>query len=136
MSTKPKVLPKRPGQRPPRLDSLKNPQPRAPPQIKNKKTPTTCTNPECVEKDVIEEDGQLVCQSCGTVIQEMHIVSEITFGETAGGAATVQGSHVAADQGYARAAGGQRLKMSGGMDSREITEANGKYIMYYLDGGA
>ncbi len=135
MSVNPKVAPKRQGQRLPRLDSLKNPQPRPPPQAtiaQRNEAPTTCTNPECVESNLIDEDGKLICTSCGNVIQEMHIVSEISFAEASNGAATVQGSHVAADQSYARAPSGQRLKMSGGMDSREITEANGKHIMQDL----
>ena len=128
MSAIPKIAPKRQGQRMPRLDSLKNPQPRPPPQVassQGKKAVTTCTNAECTESVVEEEDGKLVCISCGNVLQEMHIVSEIQFNENAGGAATVQGSHVGADQSRARAPGGQRLKMSGGMDSSEITNANG-----------
>ncbi len=115
----------------PRLDSFKNPQPRPIPQAKGaqrKTAPTTCTNAQCIEPNVIEEDQSLLCVSCGTVLQEIRIVSEVTFGENSAGAATLQGSHVAVDQSYARAPSGQRLKMSGGMDSREITEANGTHL--------
>ncbi len=119
----------------PRLDSFKNPQPRPPPQAKSaqrKNVPITCTNSQCTNPNVVEEDLVLVCVSCGSVVQESRIVSEVTFGENPTGGATLQGSHVAADQSYARAPPGQRLKMSGGMDSREITEANGTYLMRYL----
>ena len=135
MSTNSKVAPKRQGQRMPRLDSFKNPQPRPPPQAKSaqrKNVPITCTNSQCTNPNVVEEDLVLVCVSCGSVVQESRIVSEVTFGENPTGGATLQGSHVAADQSYARAPPGQRLKMSGGMDSREITEANGTYLMRYL----
>ena len=119
----------------PRLDSLKNPQPRPPPQAANSqrtKATTTCTNPECTDSMVEEEDGKLVCIACGTVLQEMHIVSEIQFNESAGGAATVQGSRVGADQTRARAPGGQRLKMSGVMESSEITDANGMFPAQFI----
>lgn len=43
--------------------------------------------------------GNTVCMSCGSVLEESSIVSDITFGETGGGAAMVQGSYVGADQG-------------------------------------
>lgn len=39
--------------------------------------------------------GNGFCVSCGTVVEENTIVSEIAFGETANGAAIVQGSFVA-----------------------------------------
>jgi transcription factor IIIB subunit 2 len=47
---------------------------------------------------VIEYDaaaGNGFCLSCGTVVEENAIVSEVTFGETSAGAAMVQGSYVA-----------------------------------------
>jgi len=47
---------------------------------------------------VIEYDhaaGNGFCVSCGTVVEENTIVNEIAFGETANGAAIVQGSFVA-----------------------------------------
>lgn len=135
MSASSKVAPKRQGQRMPRLDSIKHPQSRPPPQAmsaQRKNVPITCTNSQCTKPNVVEEDLVLVCVSCGNVVQESRIVSEVTFSENPAGAATLQGSHVAADQSYARAPPGQRLKMSGGMDSREITEANGMYLMRCL----
>jgi len=52
----------------------------------------------CGEDSVVEMDAQTVCTMCGTVMSENGIVSEITFGETSGGAAMVQGSYVGADQ--------------------------------------
>lgn len=38
--------------------------------------------------------GNGFCVGCGTVVEENTIVNEIGFGETAGGAAIVQGSFV------------------------------------------
>lgn len=39
--------------------------------------------------------GNGFCVSCGTVVEENTIVSELEFGETSAGAAVVQGSFVA-----------------------------------------
>ncbi|SLM38099.1 Transcription factor TFIIB, cyclin-like domain [Lasallia pustulata] len=134
-----KVAPKAP-QRPPRLDSLKNPQPRPPPQaakapirkVQQRLGPKTCPNRDCKEKDVVEEDGLYICRGCGTVVSESNIVSEVTFGETSSGAAVVQGSYVGADQSHARNSMGGNLKRAGGLDSREITDANGKRYINQL----
>ena len=46
---------------------------------------------------VIEYDaaaGNGFCVQCGTVLEENTIVNEVSFGETAAGAAMVQGSYV------------------------------------------
>lgn len=124
-----------------RLDSLKNPQPRPPPQFIKKPSraqrvaaSNDCPNPDCHEKDVGEEDGQLVCRGCGTVVSDSNMVSEVTFGALASGAHVLHGTHVGADQTYARTAGGARGRAGGGLDSREITEAAGKWLSatFYL----
>lgn len=39
-----------------------------------------------------------MCTRCGTVVSQNAIVSEISFGETSGGAAMVQGSYIGNDQ--------------------------------------
>lgn len=44
-------------------------------------------------------NGTTYCEGCGNVLEENAIVNEITFGETSGGAAIVQGSYVAAGSG-------------------------------------
>ncbi|KAM0752536.1 BRF1-domain-containing protein [Meredithblackwellia eburnea MCA 4105] len=83
-----------------------------------------CVN--CGEDTLIEYDssaGNSICTACGTVLEENAIVSEITFGETSGGAAMVQGSYVGADQVRARAPAGYR---KGGQESREQTMMNGR----------
>ena len=120
-----------------RLDSFKNPQPRPPPSLKRKKQvnqPTDasqvreCPNPHCHDKDIGEEDGQVICRGCGTVISESNIVAEVQFAETSSGGHLMIGQHVGADQAFAKGnlAG---LRNAGGMTGREITEANGRFSL-------
>ncbi|KAL8293709.1 hypothetical protein RQP46_000410 [Phenoliferia psychrophenolica] len=75
----------------------------------------------CGEDAILETDGS----AGNSVLEENNIVSEITFGETGGGAAMVQGSYVGADQTRARAPAGYRQK-GGGQESREQTMQNGR----------
>lgn len=65
--------------------------------------------------------GDLTCATCGMVQLENPIVSEVQFGESAAGAAIVQGSMIGHDQ--VRANFGGRLN---GLESREQTLSNGK----------
>jgi transcription factor IIIB subunit 2 len=121
-----------------RLASLRNPHPtpiRRPqglgrPQVTKTATPpktASCPNPGCPAPHIVEDDGQKVCSGCGTVISEANIVSEVTFGESASGAAIVQGTFVGADQSHGRSSGPGFQR--GSMESREITEQNGnRYI--------
>ncbi|GJN88958.1 hypothetical protein Rhopal_001929-T1 [Rhodotorula paludigena] len=85
-----------------------------------------CTS--CGEDSVVEmaDHAQTVCTSCGTVLSENGIVSEIQFGETSGGAAIVQGSYVGADQTRARAPAGYRQRGIATQESREQTLLNGR----------
>ncbi|PPQ85975.1 hypothetical protein CVT25_001674 [Psilocybe cyanescens] len=74
---------------------------------------------------VIEYDqaaGNGFCVQCGTVVEENTIVNEVGFGETASGAAMVQGSFVGQGATHARMTGpyGNR----GSNESREQTIAN------------
>lgn len=74
---------------------------------------------------VIEYDhaaGNGFCVSCGTVVEENTIVNEIAFGETANGAAIVQGSFVAQGATHARMGGPYGNRSSS--DSREQTIEN------------
>lgn len=84
----------------------------------------TCRN--CGAENSFQVDrttaaGDLTCTVCGTVQEENPIVSEVQFGESSSGAATVQGSMVGSDQ--ARAGYGSRQNA---MESREQTLLNGK----------
>ncbi|GAA5968798.1 hypothetical protein JCM11641_000736 [Rhodosporidiobolus odoratus] len=85
-----------------------------------------CTT--CGEDSVLEmtEHAQTVCTRCGTVLSDNAIVSEITFGETSGGAAMVQGSYVANDQTRTRAPAGYRGRAGQSQESREQTLYNGR----------
>lgn len=65
-----------------------------------------------------------MCSGCGTVISESNIVSEVTFGESASGAAVVQGTFVGEGQTHVRSFG-PGFQRGGGMESREMTEQNG-----------
>jgi transcription factor IIIB subunit 2 len=62
------------------------------------------------------------------VISDANIVSEVTFGEAASGAAIVQGTFVGADQSYGRSYG-PGFQRGGGMESREMTEQNGWFSL-------
>lgn len=126
-----------PGRRPAgkvvRLDSFTNPIPRQLPTKPTKKSSRAqrmadsneCPNPDCTDKDVGPEDGQLVCRGCGTVVNDSNMVSEVVFGASGNGATLLHGAHIAADQTFARSTG-VRMNGGGAMDSREITEATGK----------
>lgn len=123
---------RRPGGGRARLDSFKNPQPRPLPLSKKQlraqrqAANNECPNPDCNDKDVGEEDGQLVCRGCGTVVNDSNMVSEVTFGATSNGGHVLHGTHVGADQTFARSGGAGAGRVSGQMDSRDLTEAAGK----------
>lgn len=101
----------------------------APPKRPESKKPAdTCPNPNCPDPRIIRDEDMKVCETCGAVVSEDTLVSEISFGETSAGAAVVQGSYVGADQTHTRSSG-PGFHRGGGMESREITEQNGaRYI--------
>lgn len=69
----------------------------------------------------------MVCTSCGNVINESHIVSEVTFGETSSGAAMVQGGFVGDEQRHANTMGSSARRLGlGGSDGRSTAESNGQ----------
>jgi transcription factor IIIB subunit 2 len=92
---------------------------------------SSCPNPSCPAPNIVDDEGQKVCTGCGTVISESNIVSEVTFGESASGAAIVQGTFVGADQSHGRSFG-PGFQRGGGVESREITEQNGKFLWWTL----
>lgn len=59
---------------------------------------STCLSCGSSNLEADSSSGITYCVSCGNVIEENVIVSEITFGEASSGAAIVQGSFVGADQ--------------------------------------
>jgi transcription factor IIIB subunit 2 len=99
-----------------------------PKRPESKKPAETCPNPNCPDPRIIRDEDMKVCETCGAVVSEDTLVSEISFGETSAGAAVVQGSYVGADQTHTRSSG-PGFHRGGGMESREITEQNGaRYI--------
>ena len=123
-------------QRPQRLDSLKKPIARPLPGAKRftvaeqaKRTAKVCTNPECQSADVGEEDGNVICHECGTVLSESVIVTdEVQFMENSTGGMTATGQRVQADQ--AHTIGGLAGLRSYNPDARGAAEANGKHSSY------
>jgi transcription factor IIIB subunit 2 len=102
-----------------------------PPQQSAKKAPTVY---KCCDNPVISaEEGSTLCYSCGTVHQESAIVSEITFGETAGGAAMVEGGFIGENQRHANSMGGT-MRGLGGMQSRDQAEMLGRDQIEKLGG--
>lgn len=87
--------------------------------------PPTCTNAACDKSDVGSEGGHLVCRNCGTVVRDDQITSDVSFGAGTNGAVVMQGAYVGENQSYARGGVPGAGRISGGMDSREISEANG-----------
>jgi transcription factor IIIB subunit 2 len=83
--------------------------------------PKCCDDPNISDAD----EGGAICYNCGQVIEESHIVAEITFGETSGGAAIVEGGFIGENQRHANSMGGT-MRGLGGMGSREQAEMNGR----------
>ncbi|RPA86452.1 cyclin-like protein [Ascobolus immersus RN42] len=71
----------------------------------------------CANPKIESVPGGATCTSCGAVHDESNIVSEISFGESASGAATVNGGFVAAGQRYAKTGG--PFQGGGSEESRE-----------------
>ncbi|KAG9006587.1 transcription factor TFIIIB subunit brf1 [Tulasnella sp. JGI-2019a] len=66
--------------------------------------------------------GDSTCMECGVVLSEGALVSEVSFGETSGGAAMAHGTLVAEGSTHARTGGGRR----GGEESSEQAIYNGR----------
>lgn len=87
-----------------------------------------CPNPACPKPNVV--DG--TCRTCGRVADDSNIVAEVTFGENSSGAAVVQGSYLAADQGGVRGVSGRefrRVAGSGASEAREKSIREAKALM-------
>ncbi|EJU01279.1 hypothetical protein DACRYDRAFT_107836 [Dacryopinax primogenitus] len=88
--------------------------------------------PECggVRFDFDASAGASFCLTCGCVTEENTIVAEVTFGETSGGAAIVQGSHVAA--GATRAKINAPWGRQGNFESMEQAKHKARQILQGL----
>ncbi|KAF2828712.1 transcription factor tfiiib complex subunit brf1 [Ophiobolus disseminans] len=79
----------------------------------------------CPTPNVSSDSESTICYNCGTIHASSTIVSEVTFGETAGGAAMVEGGFIGENQRHANSMGGT-MRGLGGMASREQAEYLGK----------
>ncbi|CAO3679751.1 unnamed protein product [Umbelopsis ramanniana] len=75
--------------------------------------------------------GSTYCVQCGLVLEENSIVAEVTFGETAGGKAILQGSYVSADKGRLGTTGPYGRGRSG-HEGREQAMENGRRRTQHL----
>ena len=88
--------------------------------------------PKCCDApNISAEEGSTLCYNCGRVFEESAIVSEVTFGETAGGAAMVEGGFIGDNQRHANSMGGT-MRGLGGMASREQAEMLGRHAIESL----
>jgi transcription factor IIIB 90 kDa subunit len=112
--------------RPPRIPSLRNPS-----SLRSSPAPSQPTRrgvracPSCSASDIREDNGQLVCFSCGTIVSDSVIVNDVTFGEAPSGAALVQGTTVHEGQRYAKSAG--TTFRHGGRTAEDAAEAGLRY---------
>ncbi|KAL1899048.1 transcription factor TFIIIB subunit brf1 [Ceratocystis pirilliformis] len=86
---------------------------------------TQCPNKSCPKSDVVEG----ICRSCGRVVDDSNIVSEVQFGETSSGAAMVQGSFIGPDQGGVRSLGPNFRRVGGSSEDREKTIRDAKMFI-------
>ncbi|OAL00737.1 BRF1-domain-containing protein [Phaeosphaeriaceae sp. SRC1lsM3a] len=91
-----------------------------PPKAAQKQLIQCCENP-----NISSDDGSIICYNCGMEHEKLDIVSEVTFGETAGGAAMVEGGFIGENQRHANSMGGT-MRGLGGMASREQSEMLGR----------
>lgn len=98
---------------------------------RTKKAAATC----CDAPEPKDEDGMKVCGNCGSLIEDGHIVAEVTFEENAMGAATVQGGYIGENARHARTLGSGAYRKIGGGGERNSTqevEANGRRTLQML----
>ncbi|KAH9872054.1 hypothetical protein J1614_006314 [Plenodomus biglobosus] len=107
------------------ITTKRNAMPAPPPA--RRKYPKCCDNPHVIGED----DGSTLCLTCGVVFEESSIVAEVTFGETAGGAAIVEGGFIGDQQRHANSMGGTMRGLTG-MESREQAAMHGRHAIEAL----
>ncbi|KAL8946757.1 MAG: hypothetical protein Q9183_007862 [Haloplaca sp. 2 TL-2023] len=130
----PKPVSRPQGSKPVRLASIKNPQPNPQPEAQEQPPPKkqkldralTCTDRTCDSQGVVESEGNVLCATCGIVLQDTNIVSDQTYIETSGGESMRAGVNVAAGAVRARNYDPATARMTGGLDSRELSEEKGR----------
>lgn len=119
------------------LNSSKKPGPYISNATRQKETasavPTQQSNfpPCCDQQNALTDEDVTFCLNCGTVLRESNIVSEVQFGETAGGAAIVEGGFIGDQQRHANSMGGT-MRGLGGMESREQAAMLGRQAIEAL----
>ncbi|KAL8957831.1 MAG: hypothetical protein Q9193_004994 [Seirophora villosa] len=140
MSVQPEAVHRPPGKKPFRLASIRDSQPRsltqeAPPPKKRKiDRIQVCTVPTCQSRNIEEDNGYLVCQTCGVILQEANIVSDNMFIDGPSGEAVRAGVTVANDSARPRNYDAMAARIVGGMTSREVSEANGRQAIRAVSG--
>lgn len=85
--------------------------------------PEECPNPDCRQRNTGQhEDTNIICSECGTIIAEVNIVNEVSFGQTSGGQAVLQGQRVSATDAFVRSSDGPGRNQ---MSSQDLTRAAG-----------
>uniref|UniRef100_A0AAY5KI43 Transcription factor IIIB 90 kDa subunit n=1 Tax=Esox lucius TaxID=8010 RepID=A0AAY5KI43_ESOLU len=92
-------------------------------------TSRTCKNCGCSEIDLDQARGNAVCTSCGSVLEDNIIVSEVQFVEGSGGISSAVGQFVSAD---GKTFLGTGFHTSLGKESRAQTLQNGKRQIHNL----
>lgn len=86
---------------------------------------TSCPNCHGTNIEFDSTQGSSVCVSCGTVLEENVVVSEVTFAELSTGASVLQGQFISSERGKSAAPSIFGRRMDAG-ESREATIALGR----------
>uniref|UniRef100_A0AAY4B5U7 Transcription factor IIIB 90 kDa subunit n=1 Tax=Denticeps clupeoides TaxID=299321 RepID=A0AAY4B5U7_9TELE len=91
-----------------------------------------CQSCGCTDIDVDQARGNAVCMSCGSVLEDNIIVSEVQFVENSGGGSSAVGQFVSADGPAKAPVLGSGFHTSLGKESRAQTLQNGKRQIHNL----
>ncbi|KAM6954022.1 transcription factor IIIB 90 kDa subunit [Aplochiton taeniatus] len=95
-------------------------------------TSRMCKNCGCSDIDLDQARGNAVCTSCGSVLEDNIIVSEVQFVEGSGGISSAVGQFVSADGPVKAPVLGTGFHTSIGKESRAQTLQNGKRQIHHL----
>ncbi|CAL8315561.1 unnamed protein product [Merluccius merluccius] len=95
-------------------------------------SPRVCKTCGCAEIDLDQARGNAVCTSCGSVLEDNIIVSEVQFVEGSGGVTSAVGQFVSADGPEKAPLLGSGFHTSIGKESRAQTLQNGKRQIHQL----
>jgi len=93
--------------------------------------PKVCSNCGGGEIEYDAGRGDAVCTSCGSVLEEDIIVSEVSFQEQSSGASSVVGQFVSSEGGKAPLSG-TGFHHGMGKDSREVTLQQGRHTLSFV----